>query len=97
MIYYIVGAIIVFWLIGGLYRHLRGRNKVIHAVEGKCTGCKRCLTNMRKCKHNVLELVSDENGTHIVVQYPDKCTACGDCVGICKFHALELIQKEQVR
>lgn len=97
MAYYVVGAIIVLWFIGSIYRHLRRRNKVIHAVEGKCTGCKRCLTNIRKCKRNVLDLVSDKNGKHIAVKYPDKCTACGDCISVCKFYALELVQKEQHR
>lgn len=90
--YYIIGAIVALWFIGGVYRHLQGKNKVVHVVEGKCTGCKRCVTNVRKCKHNVLELVSDESGQHIVVKYPDKCTACGDCVSICKFNALELVK-----
>jgi NAD-dependent dihydropyrimidine dehydrogenase PreA subunit len=91
MAYYIAGAILGIWFIGGFYRHIQGKHKVVHVVEGKCTGCKRCLTNMMKCKHNVLELADDEKGKHIVVKYPDKCTACGDCVGICKFKALELV------
>jgi NAD-dependent dihydropyrimidine dehydrogenase PreA subunit len=56
---------------------------------------KSCLTNMKECKYNVLGWVNGENGKHIVVQYLDKCTACGDCVDICKFHALELIQKNK--
>jgi NAD-dependent dihydropyrimidine dehydrogenase PreA subunit len=91
-IVYIAGSVIVLlWLIGGIYRHLRGRNKVVHAVENNCTGCKRCL---KWCKHKVLEMVSDETGTHIAVKYPDKCTACGDCVSICKFNALEIVERK---
>jgi NAD-dependent dihydropyrimidine dehydrogenase PreA subunit len=92
--YYIGGAIVALWLIGGIYRQKRKKNKIIHVVDDNCTGCKRCVTNMRKCKRNVLELVTYDNGTnHIEVKYPDKCTACGDCVGLCKFNALELIEK----
>ena len=91
--FYIGGAVVVLWLIGGIWKHLRGKNKTVQVIGGKCTGCKRCLTNMRKCKHNVLELVSDDNGKHIVVKYPDKCNACGDCVSICKFNALQLVRK----
>ncbi|GHU68925.1 hypothetical protein FACS189413_06870 [Bacteroidia bacterium] len=91
--FYIAGAIVVLWFIGGIYKHLRGRKKTVKVITANCTGCKRCLTNMRKCKYNVLELVSDENGKYIVVKYPDKCTACGDCVSLCKFNALELVKK----
>ncbi len=92
VVLYIGSAIVTLWLIGGIYRQKQGRNKVVYAVKGNCTGCKRCVTNLRKCKYNVLELVCDENGKHIVVKYPDKCTACGDCVSICKFKALELVE-----
>lgn len=91
--FYIGGAIVALWCIGGIYKHLHGRNKTVQVVDGNCTGCKHCLTNMRKCKHNVLELVSDETGKHIVVKYPAKCTACGDCVSLCKFKALKLVRK----
>lgn len=87
------GAVVALWVIGGFYRQWQGKNKVISTVEDNCTGCKRCLTNMRKCKYNVLELVSDENGKHIVVKYPDKCTGCGDCISLCKFKALKLVQR----
>jgi NAD-dependent dihydropyrimidine dehydrogenase PreA subunit len=87
---YIGGAIVALWLVGGFFRNKREKNKVVRVVEGKCTGCMRCLTNMRKCKYNVLDLVNDENGKRIVVKYPNKCTACGDCVSICKFNALEV-------
>ncbi|GHT86427.1 hypothetical protein FACS18947_6260 [Bacteroidia bacterium] len=93
---YIGGAILALWFIGGIYRHIQGKNKVVHVVEGKCTGCKRCLTNMKKCKYSVLELVSDENGKHIAVKYPNRCSGCGDCVNKCKFNALELVKKNQL-
>jgi ferredoxin len=33
---------------------------------------------------------------HIVVQNPDRCTACGNCTSACRFHALELTGKRRV-
>jgi NAD-dependent dihydropyrimidine dehydrogenase PreA subunit len=41
----------------------------------------------------VLEVVDDEAGKRATVKYPDKCTACGDCLGKCKFNALKLIEQ----
>jgi NAD-dependent dihydropyrimidine dehydrogenase PreA subunit len=38
-------------------------------------------------------MTEDETGIHAAVKYPDKCTACGDCVGKCKFKALKLIKR----
>jgi NAD-dependent dihydropyrimidine dehydrogenase PreA subunit len=90
-IVYIVGAIILFWLFGGICRRLHNRNNVIHVIENNCTGCKYCL---KKCFHKVLEIVSDENGRHVIVKYPDKCTACGDCMCACKFNALEVVKQK---
>jgi NAD-dependent dihydropyrimidine dehydrogenase PreA subunit len=40
-----------------------------------------------------LEMVEDETGKHAAVKYLDKCTACGDCIGKCKFNALKLIKR----
>jgi NAD-dependent dihydropyrimidine dehydrogenase PreA subunit len=40
-----------------------------------------------------LEMVEDETGIHAEVKYPGKCTACGDCLGKCKFNALKLIER----
>ena len=34
---------------------------------------------------------------HIAVEYPERCTACGDCVTVCKFNALELIDRSNKR
>jgi NAD-dependent dihydropyrimidine dehydrogenase PreA subunit len=41
----------------------------------------------------VLEMTEDETGIHAEVKYPDRCTACGDCLGRCKFKALKLIER----
>jgi ferredoxin len=40
-----------------------------------------------------LEIVGDEAEIHASVKYPDKCTACGDCLGKCKFNALKLVER----
>jgi NAD-dependent dihydropyrimidine dehydrogenase PreA subunit len=40
-----------------------------------------------------LEAIEDETGTHIIVKYPTQCTACGNCLGKCKFNALELVKR----
>ncbi|MDR1973083.1 MAG: 4Fe-4S binding protein [Bacteroidales bacterium] len=92
MAYYIIGAVIVLWLVGGIYRKIRGRNKIISVIDDNCTGCKRCI---KKCRHCVLDTVSDEKGAHVFVARPDKCTACGDCLIACKFKALELKEKSR--
>jgi NAD-dependent dihydropyrimidine dehydrogenase PreA subunit len=36
-------------------------------------------------------MVEDETGTHAAVKQPGQCTACGGCLGECKFNALTLI------
>jgi ferredoxin len=41
----------------------------------------------------VLEAVKEATGTHVTVKYPDRCTACGDCLAKCKFNALQLIER----
>jgi NAD-dependent dihydropyrimidine dehydrogenase PreA subunit len=40
-----------------------------------------------------LEMFEDETGIHAAVKYPYKCTACGDCLGKCKFNALKLVER----
>ncbi|WP_349869048.1 4Fe-4S dicluster domain-containing protein [Bacteroides cellulosilyticus] len=52
---------------------------------------------MKRCHHKVLDLVNDSTGVHIAVEYPERCTACGDCVTVCKFNALELIDRSNKR
>jgi NAD-dependent dihydropyrimidine dehydrogenase PreA subunit len=90
MTYYIIGALVVIWSVGGIYRHMRGRGKTIRITENNCTGCGKCL---KRCRRNVFEMVKDEKGTQIIAKNPQNCTACGDCVGTCKFKALEVIKK----
>jgi NAD-dependent dihydropyrimidine dehydrogenase PreA subunit len=38
-------------------------------------------------------MIEDETGIYAEVKYPGKCTACGDCLGKCKFNALKLIER----
>ncbi|MDR2692302.1 MAG: 4Fe-4S dicluster domain-containing protein [Dysgonamonadaceae bacterium] len=92
MTYYIVGALVALWIVGGISRHIRGRGKIIRVISDNCTGCGKCL---KRCSHHVFEMVKDGNGAHITVKNPDKCTACGDCVIFCKFSALETVNKNK--
>lgn len=85
----IVGVVVVLWIAGGIYRHQRGKNKIIQVVDENCTGCQRCL---KQCRHRVLDRVSEEKGAHVFVKNPNNCTGCGDCLSACKFEALELIE-----
>jgi NAD-dependent dihydropyrimidine dehydrogenase PreA subunit len=91
VVYYIGGALLALWFFGGMYRHKKGRNKIIHVVEDNCTGCRRCL---KRCRHHVLDTVSDEKGAPVYVKNPAHCTACGDCLSGCKFKALVLMEKK---
>lgn len=90
MTYYIVGAVVALWIIGGISRHIRGRGKIVRIAEENCTGCGKCL---KTCRHHVFEMVKDDMGAHVTVKNPDKCTAYGDCVSRCKFGALETVNK----
>ena len=39
MTYYIVGAVVALWIIGGTIRHIRGRGKIIRIIKENSTGC----------------------------------------------------------
>jgi NAD-dependent dihydropyrimidine dehydrogenase PreA subunit len=41
----------------------------------------------------VLEAVKEEADMRVVVKHPEQCTACGDCLRICRFGALELVER----
>lgn len=94
IVYIILGSVLLLWLLGGTYRHIKGKNKIIHVVESNCTGCQRCI---KRCRHRVLEAVKEEQGVRIVVKNPDKCSACGNCTGVCKFKALELVPVQRLK
>jgi NAD-dependent dihydropyrimidine dehydrogenase PreA subunit len=89
--YAILGIVLLLWIVGGTYKHVKGRNKIIYVVESSCSGCQRCV---KRCLHKVLEAVKEEEKVRIVVKNPDKCSACGDCIGACKFNALKLVSKK---
>ncbi|MDR2762972.1 MAG: 4Fe-4S binding protein [Planctomycetaceae bacterium] len=48
---------------------------------------------MKRCSRRVLEKLENTAGIHAVVKYPDKCTACRDCISKCKFNALILTER----
>jgi ferredoxin len=93
MTYYIVSAVVAFWIISRIILHIRRRGKIVCLTEENCTACGKCV---KRCKHRVFELVKDGKKAHVVVKNPDKCTACGDCLGVCKFKALEIIYKNKL-
>ncbi|MDR0414294.1 MAG: 4Fe-4S dicluster domain-containing protein [Prevotellaceae bacterium] len=85
-----VGAMLLLWIAGNLYRREKNKNRVIYVAVDRCIGCRRCV---KRCSRHVLEMVNDEAGAHVEVKYPGKCTACGDCLGKCKFNALKMVDR----
>jgi NAD-dependent dihydropyrimidine dehydrogenase PreA subunit len=72
-------------------RHNRkNREKIVYVIDENCARCRVCIN---KCHHHVLDMVRDQDGLHLVVKDPDRCSGCGDCVKACKFKALELVQR----
>ncbi|MDR1919561.1 MAG: 4Fe-4S binding protein [Tannerellaceae bacterium] len=86
IVYWIMGVLVLLWVVGGIHRRKRRGNRVIRVLEANCTGCQACL---RRCSHRVLEAVRTETATSVVVRHPELCTACGHCMEKCKFKALE--------
>lgn len=91
-LYIILASLILFFILGHARRRKRARNKVVHVVDDHCTGCRSCV---KKCHRKVLDMVNDSTGAHVVVEHPERCAACGDCVTVCKFNALELTSRKQ--
>lgn len=71
----------------------RKTDKVISVNHDNCARCRSCV---RKCRHQVLEMVSDEQGLHVEVAHPAQCTACGECLDVCRFNALQLVNKNDI-
>jgi NAD-dependent dihydropyrimidine dehydrogenase PreA subunit len=90
IVYIILGIVFLLWIAGGTYRHIKGKNKIIHIVESNCTGCQRCI---KRCPHKVFEALKEERKVRVVVKNPDRCSCCGNCIDVCKFNALELVLK----
>ncbi|MDR1667959.1 MAG: ferredoxin family protein [Bacteroidales bacterium] len=90
VVYIGTGMMLILLITSSLYRKQKRKGKVVCVVESICTGCRRCV---KKCARHVLETATGETGIHAVVKYPDKCSACGDCLGKCKFNALKLVER----
>lgn len=56
-----------------------------------CRGCRMCES---VCEQDVHEFSEDENGSLIHIVHHDRCTACGKCVAVCCYDALELVGKQ---
>ena len=59
-------------------------------AEEKCINCRRCLN---RCRRNVFDTVNDEIRLHVIVKHPDRCTACGNCIAVCKYDALSMVER----
>ena len=74
-----------------LYDKIRAKNKVVTMSTENCIGCRRC---MEKCPRQVFDTVNDGPRMRIVVQQPGVCTACGNCVAVCKYNALSIVPRK---
>jgi ferredoxin len=90
IVYISLGIVFLLSIFSTLHKKKKAREKVVHVVEINCVGCQRCL---KRCRHNVLAVKRNENGTRVFVKHPDRCTACGDCFGGCKYDALKLVER----
>ena len=89
--FYIVGGLILLWIIGKIIRKKQRQGKVIQIVEWLCTGCENCL---KACHCNVLESGKNGKCNYLLVKESDNCSVCGDCVKACKLKSLEIISKK---
>ena len=92
--YIIIGSSLIAIVVLSYFRNKRAKNKIVHVIEGKCTGCRRCL---KKCRNKALEVVSGDAGLRVALGYPEKCAACRDCILVCRFDALELVTRKQTK
>jgi len=94
IVYISLVILLSLWIVGKLHRKRHARNKIVRIITDNCTRCRSCL---KKCNHQVLDMVNDKNGIRIEVLNPDKCTGCGDCISACRFNALELVERRSDR
>lgn len=88
-----IGGLVILAGMAGWMAYVRNRRtktKKINIVRENCVGCKNCV---KKCRHNVLEVVQTSEGPRVEVKAPERCRACGHCVATCPFQALQLIEK----
>lgn len=71
----------------------RGKTAVppVEIIDDKCTGCTKCAQD---CPYGALTMLprSDDSGHQLIaVANPDRCVACGICVGSCDdFYAIRV-------
>ncbi|MDP4239720.1 MAG: 4Fe-4S binding protein [Bacteroidota bacterium] len=90
VIYISLVILLLLLVVPKLHRKRHTKNRAVRVVEDNCTRCRSCL---KKCRHDVLDLVDNGNGMRIEVNHPDRCTGCGDCVSVCRFNALEFVER----
>ena len=87
---YIVFGIMILLIITKIIRKQKRKKFVIYVVKENCTACKSCV---KRCNHNVLEVMEDNQGNFMVIKNPQNCTACGNCIKKCKFNALKIKER----
>jgi ferredoxin len=60
----------------------------LQIFESKCIGCERCV---EQCRRKVLGMAYKDDRSYATVEYPDRCTGCGNCSWKCPTDAIELI------
>ena len=60
------------------------QTKFVELDTKKCQACWKCLSN---CKKNVIGKVDIIIHKHALIEYPDNCTGCLQCVKTCEFGA----------
>ena len=73
------------------YDKIRAKNRVVAMRAENCIGCRRCLG---KCPRQVFDIVNDGLKMRIVIKQPNLCTACGNCVAVCKYNALSIVPRK---
>jgi NAD-dependent dihydropyrimidine dehydrogenase PreA subunit len=69
----------------------RRSEKIIEVNHDNCSRCRSCVS---KCKHDVLDLMRNEQGQRVMILRPDQCTGCGKCLEVCRFDALTLVVRK---
>lgn len=91
-IFYLSTAVLfVLILTNRIHKRRNQTGKTVLIDDANCARCKSCVN---KCPHNVLEMVNNEKGTHIIIKNSNLCTGCGLCLNVCNFNAIRLVSKQ---